>query len=297
MQLYNQTACYPPIDSSMILLIRQIFCYCNVSSTGIALIIAILSWILIPKWRNYTNFIFLNLFLTDILLNFCFMDKIFYTNLFNNSLSKILRLFGRYVNFVYFCWLFLFSINIYMDSVHFKINLTWKLIKSTAFAWGLPLLLHILLKIAKVEREHKKNHVCHRHNHLHLSLIIKLTLEIILLAVNICSYFVVILILYKQRDRGTSFEYRKMFIVTRTFVLCIVLWLVSAVLEASISKFNSENLSDVYNAYFIMYCTQNIYWKLYFLFSESNCKRWRKYFRQLLRHHHHRQNLQMLTVE
>lgn len=299
MVLDNKTACYPHEDSSTILLIRYVYGYFNVSSTGIVLIIAILSWILIPKWRSYSNFICLNLFIADVLLNLCFMDKYLDVNIiFNPSLSKFLRLLGRYVHFVYFCWLFLFSINIYMDSVNFKINLTWKFVKSSAFAWGLPLKLHILLRLVKVETGHKINvHHCHHNHRLHSSLIIKLTLEIILLAVNFCAYLVVMYILFKQRDRGTSSEYRKMFIVSRIFVICIVLWLLSVVLEASISKFHSQNLSDIYSTYFIMYCTQNIYLKLYFLFSESNCKRWTKYFRRLLRRHQRRENLPMLTVE
>lgn len=297
MQLDNQTACHPPKDNPMMQLITYAFGSFNVSSTGVVLIIAILSWFWIPKWRSYMNFIFLNLFLADILLNFCFMKKILGINLFSHSLSKFLRLLGRYVNFVYFCWLFLFSINIYMDSVHFKMNLSWKFVKSSVFAWGLPLILHILLRILKVEKNHKKHQTCYHSHILHSSLIIKLILEIILVAVNFCAYFVVIFILYKQRDRGTSSEYRKMFIVTRTFVLCIILWLLSAVLEACISKFNFENLSDVYSAYFIMYFMQNTYLKLYFLFSTSNCIRWRKYFVKLLRNHQNREDVEMVTVE
>lgn len=303
MELENKTACYPPKDSYVIFVIRNMFGYFNVFSTGIVLIIAITSWILIPRWRSYRNFIFFNLFLTEVLLIFCFMDKYFDANVFFHSLSKFLRLLGRYVNFVYFCWLFLFSINIYMDSVHFKINLTWKFVKSSAFAWGLPLILNILLIIVnvvikrKTSEDHKKNHHCHRHHHLNSSLIIKLALEIILLAVNFCAYLAAIFILLKQRDRGPSSEYRRIYIVTRTFVICIVLWLISVVLEASISKFHSNNLSDVYSTYFIMHCTQNIYLKLYFLLSKSNCKRWRKYFRQLCRSHQRRETLQMLTVD
>lgn len=297
MELDNKTACYPPKGSSTIFLIRYGFGSFNFTSSGIVLIIATISWILIPRWRSFKNFIFFNLFVTDVLLNFCFMDKYFGANIFDHFLSKYLRLLGRYVNFVYFCWLFLFSINIYMDSVHFKINLTWKFVKSSVFAWGLPLILHFLLRILKVKEGHVKNHACHRHRHLHSYLIIKLILEMILLAVNFCAYLVVILLLVKQRERGTTLEYRKIFIVTRTFILCIVLWLLSVVLEACISKFNSENLSDVYSTYFIMQCTQNVYLKLYFLLSKSNCKRWRKYFRKLLRGQQRRENLQMLTVE
>lgn len=295
MELDNKTACHPSRDSATIFLIRDVFGSLNFSSTAIVLIIATVSWILIPKWRTYTNFIFFNLFVADALFNFCFMDKYFGVNIFHHSLSIFFRLLGRYVNFVYFCWLFLFSINIYMDSVHFKINLTWKFIKSSAFAWGLPLILHIMLRIMKVNEGHTKKHACHRHRHLHLYLIIKLTLEIILLAVNFCAYLVAILILLKQRNRGTSSEYRTIFIVTRTFVLCIVLWLLSVVLEASISKFNTEYLSDLYSTYFIMQCTQNAYLKLYFLLSKSNRKQWRKYFRKLRQQR--RETLQMLTVE
>lgn len=269
----------------------------NTSSTGFVLIIAIISWIFIPKWRSYSNFMFLNLFLTDLLQYWCFMDKQIYFITFH-SLNNFLMFLRTYLNFVYFCWLFLFSINIYMDCGHFKINMTWKFVKSSAFAWGLPLILHILLKTLKVIKiKHKTKQACHRPHSLRSSLIIKLTLEIILLIVNFCAYLVVISVLLKQRHRDNSSLYRKIFIVSRTFVICIVLWLLSIVLEASISTFNSVNLSEVCSIFFIMHCTQSIYLKLYFVLSKSNRKEWRKYFRTLHRSQQSGETLPMSTVQ
>lgn len=299
MELANTTCINTPTDSSMIMSIKFVFGYVNAFSTGIVLIIATMSWILIPKWRSYSNFIFSNLFLADFLLYLCFIDKYSDANMYSDYFQKSMHLFGRYVSFVYFCWLFVFSINIYMDSVHFKTNVTRKFMKASAFAWGLPLILHITLLILSVSTHHKKHKSCynpHRHHRLHSSLIIKLVLEIILLAVNLFAYLVVTIILFKQRDRGTSSECNKIIIVTRTFFVCVVLWLLSVVLEASVSKFNRNDVSDLYNTCFIMHCTQMTYLKLYFLLSKSNGKRWRKYFTKMFRGLN-REALQMIVLE
>lgn len=290
----NSTTCHRPTERSMILSVRYVFGYFNASTTAMVLVFATLSWILIPKWRTYSNFIFSNLFLTDILLYLCFINWYSNAKISFQHVERSLHLFGRYVNFVYFCWLFVFSINIYMEVVHFKLNLTRKFVKSSVFAWGLPLILHIMLLLLRVTDP--KPHLCHppSPHHLHSSLVIKLTLEIVLLVVNLIGYIAVLIILIMQKIRDDSLAGNKICVVTRTFVLCFVLWVLSVILEACISK--RDILSDVYSTYFIMHCTQMTYLKVYFLLLKTNRKRWKKYFRKLFQNVR-TETIQMVTVK
>lgn len=103
-------------------------------------VFALISWIMIPKWRTFKNYVFVNLILSYTLSYTFFFTKIF--DITNDYVYIFVCSFS--------CWLFIGSIVFYMDIVKvFSVEVTRKKIKSTIFAWGAPLLNYLLNVIDK----------------------------------------------------------------------------------------------------------------------------------------------------
>lgn len=105
-------------------------------------VLAFISWIKIPQWRTFKNFIYLNLIFCYAVLYFFAMSP--------NSCS-ITSLICPYVPALFMdsfiCWLFIASVVSYMDIVKvFSVNVTRKRLKCSLFAWGMPASI-ILLSI------------------------------------------------------------------------------------------------------------------------------------------------------
>lgn len=97
------------------------------------LVFGLVSWILIPKWRLFHNYVFLNIVLSGS-MNMC---SIFFPDNF-----RYYSLWSMYVTLMFNHWLIVSTIMFYMDLVIvFSGFIQHKFLKATIFAWTLPAVL------------------------------------------------------------------------------------------------------------------------------------------------------------
>lgn len=104
-----------------------------VVQSSITLACGVVSWTLIPKWRLFHNYVFLNIILAGCVNVTCYVyfDFLVYYNL---KSAYLILLFNH--------WLIVAMIMFYMDIVVvFSSSVQWKYLKATIFAWMIPALL------------------------------------------------------------------------------------------------------------------------------------------------------------
>lgn len=165
-------------------------------------VVAFVSWIMIPKWRTFKNYVFLNLILS-------------YTASYTFLVAEALNETSYVMNYFlcsFSCWLFIASIVSYMDIVKvFSSNVTRRKLKCTLFAWGVPL-PNTLLNVVEQECYSFSDVVKSGDNNYYFILILLL-----------CNFFIYIKVFYSlfrvARFRSRARYMQKVQVATFTFFM------------------------------------------------------------------------------
>lgn len=222
-------------------------------------IFALTSWSLIPKWRIFKNYIYVNLGISGL---------IYY--IVSIPMSEC---YGRvYFSFVFYLWVLILSIKVYTDLVQiFQINITRIFLKSSAFAWGIPLFIEICYYII----ENNLNDG---------SYIANVGIEtalLIILTINFILYVKVVYYLTKFNALNDKVSRcRKIKMATLTFFVCGAPWMISFLLDYLVSflEINDVVTSTIFTINALVLSVQNLIFKLCFCFLKSNRKLWSEFF-------------------
>lgn len=113
--------------------------------SSIALIIGLLSWAIIKKFRHFKNFVFLNIIFLNILnVELTFLYEYMFKEIKLAALKLALGFSFLFVKVSINCWLFILCYVFYRDLVKvFSSDISWRYLKSNLFGWGVPLTVSI----------------------------------------------------------------------------------------------------------------------------------------------------------
>lgn len=129
-------------------MVLVVFFLCYLFATSLfslfTLIFCVVTWILIPKWRTFRNYVYANVIFCYAMSS-CLFYGLFFLEMENYESETVLFIFVFYFVNASSCWLFIGSLLIYMDIVVvFQRNVTRKMLKANGFCWGVPSLLATL---------------------------------------------------------------------------------------------------------------------------------------------------------
>ncbi|XP_049887999.1 adhesion G-protein coupled receptor G6-like [Pectinophora gossypiella] len=202
----------------------------------VTLFISSISWAIIPRWRTFKNYVFLNIIfafnfiyylpLTLFVTSYCLDTKISYVAL------------DITVNFFMFaacCWLMVMAMIFYTDLVKvFGSTITRKLLKSNLFGWGLPVVVSTAKIVNKLiifrvnEKELDEGQLLIYHKVFYWEEVAQNVVMMLLLLVNFLVYVRVVYELIKipkVRCHGKRGE--KLKVATLAFVMSGILLLIS----------------------------------------------------------------------
>lgn len=219
-------------------------------------ILTLISWIRIPKWRNFKNYIYVNLGISRF---------IYYVLVFGSVLFGIV-----YCSFVFYLWVLILSIKVYTDLVEiFQINITRIFLKSSIFAWGIPLFIEFGYNIIASYHE------------VYIANVGIETAILILLLINFTLYIKVVYSLSKfnpLNDRAS--RCRKIEIATLSFFICGMPWMISFSLDypTIFIEYNENVTLKINTISSVVFSAQNIIFKLCFCLLKSNRELWSEFF-------------------
>lgn len=123
-----------------------VYVYLSVHTiSSIALIIGLLSWIFIKKFRHFKNYVFLNIIFLNILnAVFTWLYENAYVEINCKPLRIALGFSYLYVKVSVNCWLLILCYVFYRDLVKvFSSDISRRYLKSNLFCWGVPLILSV----------------------------------------------------------------------------------------------------------------------------------------------------------
>ena len=120
-----------------------------------ALIYAVVSWRIMKKFRDYKNFVFLNLILVNFLL-YSLRSGMEYAGKINISwVVKMIHMFKYYIILGNHYWLVVTTYMFYVEFVKvFNGHIKMKFLKSCLFGWGMPFIsLGLIYHLSMLEPE------------------------------------------------------------------------------------------------------------------------------------------------
>ena len=230
------------------------------------LIYGITSWCLIRKFRQFKNYVFLNAILANFLR--IFMNSVIVPVFIDPSFSS----FGHptiacqvviyYIGSVQSYWLLVICCIFYVDIVKvFKGKTERRYLKSTIFAWGVPMLttpfsIYLLPELASPE-------ICHT---------VRILIILLPIFVNVIIYVITVFSLFccSAGSVGTATSnWRRFYIATLIFLFCDFIFLSAAVLTQffDVTFLVTSVMSDF----------QVIVLDIFFIFLRINRELWREY--------------------
>lgn len=238
----------------------------------ITLAVAVLTWIFVPKWRRFRNYVKVSAFL-------CFPIWELTYNLLRYKIgnAEVIRLVQVYVTSVYKCWIFIMSITIYMDLVTvFNTIITRKMLKFNFLAWGLPLCLLFLNLLCDLKKWD-----------LHIKAYSNFGFTIILLLLSLGLYVRVLYSLSVMRPHTPSFGPRlclKLRVATLTFVMCGMPVLFTGFVTTYYEVLPGPSSMPDFVSYLqsTIYPLQNMLLCVWFFIQKTNRELWCEYFGRLI---------------
>ncbi|CAH0603060.1 unnamed protein product [Chrysodeixis includens] len=242
--------------------------------TVIVCLFGALSWIKIKKIRSLKNYVFLNTMFATVLNFFAIWfnaykyldtldkgDKLFY-------LITLYQFVIIYLRLVVSFWLLVLCCLFYVDIVNvFKVDITRRYLKSSLFAWGVPLIITFVssalipITLYNIDKNNGRPDVF---------LIINIVLIFIPTVVNVGIYIKVLISLFKANDFSrATFEVRRVFTATLIFVLSGILFLLVPIF----SLIEPSNFVLAFVEY-----AQIVTLDIYFLIVKSNRTVWKEYY-------------------
>lgn len=253
----------------------------------ISLIVSIVSWINISRWRNLRNYIFLCIMITfnaDYLIPL-YLITMNYRNGFENYYSLEYHILDVSLNFFMFSgcsWLMLMAMNCYGDLVDvFRSNMTRRYLKCNLFGWTLPLTMTVV-KIVNRYMSSPMDVVGYQklyHDLFYYEEVLQNVLLIVLLAMNFFVYLKVVLSLRNVSIVTSSGQNRvkKMKLATFVFIMSGVLLLVS-IFFTVLMTLGEENKYYFYPIGLIASGVHTTIVNIYFLSLKSNYNLWKQYY-------------------
>lgn len=113
------------------------------------LIYGVTSWFLIQKFRHFRNYVYLNAILACLLrlITFSIIYRVFGDSTNDGAVPTIIDFFLKYFTSVQSYWLLVICCILYVDIVKvFNGDVNRRFLKSSLFAWGVPLATTVLCK-------------------------------------------------------------------------------------------------------------------------------------------------------
>ena len=123
--------------------------YVEFAMTLVTFLYGVTSWYLIRKFRSFNNFVYLNVILVNIMRLSVLSFTTMHSALELTTLTHFL--FSIYLMTVYNYWLLVLCYIFYVDVVKvFRKDVKRKFLKSSLFAWGVPLMVLIGCRLASL---------------------------------------------------------------------------------------------------------------------------------------------------
>lgn len=250
------------------------------------------SWIILPKWRTFKNYVYLN-----IIISFCavfFLPiALFLISDFNDYYNFTYIFVDLSINFFTFsscCWLMVLSMVFYADLVKvFGGNTTRKYLKSNAFAWGMPAAVtavKIVDKIVLHDQSQAINYWDIFHEVYLYEELGQNGISIVLLLVNLLVYVKVVLSLLKysnlrksRRNQGMKIQ-----VATLAFVMSGVLLMIS-ILMTLLMLLGDCEMYYLYPLSLAIWGLQTSVINVCCMMARSNRRLWHDYFQNRYREH------------
>lgn len=239
--------------------ISAVFCF-------LTFIVAVVSWIKIPRWRTFQNFLYFKIIIccnmTYLVLPLIKnLTKLFVTDI--NSFNMYWRYPKVFFQDAFVCWLFIISVYTYMQIVKvFSVDVTRKRVKSAYFAWGVTL-LNSLFRLCYIGTESN------------FWMVFPVLIVFFLIVCNLIIYVRLIYSLFYE----ITYEYKqKRQVATLTFLISGFMMLPTMIFDVC-TLLNGENKSFKTSAALkYIYNAQKIMLNLIFLLLKSNRAMWREFF-------------------
>ena len=235
-----------------------IFDWCVAGLSLAVLIYGATSWCLISKFRHFKNYVYLNAVLANFL-------RIFLCSVilpvFGDTSFGTYHIFIYYVGSVQTYWLLVICCLCYVDIVKvFNGKTQRRYLKSTLFAWGVPIFTTSLTVF--VLPEFLSPGICY---------FIGIVFVFIPMFINVVLYIKIVCSLFDfKASVGDTNHWRRFYIATVVFIFCDAVFLSTAVLNifVNIPFLVATVLSDF----------QVILLDLFVVFLRSNRELWREFY-------------------
>lgn len=250
--------------------------------TSLVFIVGAASWIKFTKIRTLKNYVFLNIMLANILsyitLSFDAYGYLKFIKVSGATLTSLRIIYDTtisYFTLVIQFWLLVLCYVFYVDIVKvFNADFTRRYLKSSLFAWGVPLLVTfvfsvvlpiVLLSIKKYLLKDTFAKI------FKVFFYISLSLYFIPLTINLFIYIKVLVTLFKTRNLSkTAVNSHRLYIASLIFLLSGTLSLtvpIFIVLEVSALTIVESSQLVVLDVYFLLVKSNRFIWKEYFFKS------------------------------
>ena len=214
--------------------------YCHIALCLVTFIYGVTSWYLIRKFRNFNNYVYLSAILVNILRLTVLSLTLIHCENNITDFRQCLGFYGRaafiYLTTVYNYWLIVMCYMFYVDIVKvFDKNIGKKYLKSSLFAWAVPLLIliicgFILVIIEIVQKGHDEVMFL-----LFVTICTYITSNLLPSVFNLTLFIKVVYSLYFSKDTETSVVFKQdktrrlsvataMFILSNVFMFTFILW-------------------------------------------------------------------------
>lgn len=270
---------------------------CDVVVFAGMLVMCLFCWIVIPRWRKFSNYILFNtifVFYMRLCAPIVFVLYIIIsdsTNYDDDDDSKIVFYCFEYLTVLCIysscCWLSVMTVTVYVDiACIFNNDITKKYLKCTLFAWGVPFVFTTIQKLSIYV--FKQNEISLTEH------LIENALQAIILLGNIVVFSKVMWSLLRTpnlRSTNRNNLKQKIQVVTLTFVSSGSILLLSIVLGLITKKLSNgsfETLAKVFIILFeydttaviltdLLYSLNLLLITVFILFSKSNREIYREY--------------------
>lgn len=242
---------------TIVILILILFMVASLISL-FTLLFGVITWILIPKWRSFKNYVYVNVIFCYTMSSWLFYGLVYVDD--DIGVSLVIFYFVNASS----CWLLIASIIIYMDIVIvFNSNITRKVLKCNVFCWGVPLLLSALHILGELTS---------------LKILVYLLKERflfvgLLLVINFCLYVRALYSLLKNTAvNGSPRFWQKFQVATFTFVLSGAPVLIATIISLPLN--NTFSFGFMLRA--ALPSLQTVIMSVSFLLLKTNRVSWRK---------------------
>lgn len=243
--------------------------------TMIAFSYGVISWCLLKKFRHFRNYVIISAITANLLRLGLF--EVSMAIAFNGiavnltSVRAFLLTVVAYCSLIFNCWLLVLCYIFYMDFVKvFRTEIRRRYLKSSLFAWGLPIVVSLLYYGAGYYYFYDRTVVT-----LDMMLTISLMVFSIPIFSNLVIYILVLVSLFRSKDTsaGTSTnKWRRFYISALIFVLSGVMMLPTLVQLLEINLYYISLMGEMGD--YINLLAVNVY----IIIVKSNRDLWREYF-------------------